>query len=336
MRWFDYALNLGAVGFVLSGSGAMAASFDCAKASKPIEKFICATPALSSLDEQLGRDYGRLLGEVPASLKPMIQKSQRSWLAYVPLNCSSDGRGAIKDKAQFTQCVQSEYEQRVGLLSKQPQTLGDYKLVVSADYQAMPSSSTDPEFFPIVTHSKSISIVFGGNEAEATKLNSWLQSLAAGNNAGWNDAEASVSFDVRITSVSAVIASATLSSDFFGVGAAHPVATSSSHHLVMATGKPLTARDLFQSNARSQLTTMVWNELKKKLGEDLMMEKKSDLAKLIDDPARWSFAADGMTWNFNVYEVAAYVMGPQDVTIPWSNLRAMLTPMGQSIADVAR
>lgn len=317
-------------------SQAAAASFDCSKANKPIEKAICATPPLSTADEQLGKDYARLLGEVPASLKPIVQKSQRSWLAYLPLNCSSDGRGAIKDMSQFTQCLQSEYGQRITALKAQPQNVGPFRLLTSAEYQAMPSSSTDPEFFPVVAHSKSVSIVYGGDEKEAERLNAWLQSLASGNNAGWNDPEVSVSFDVRLTTVNAVIASATLSSDFFGVGAAHPIATSSSRHLVLSTGKPLTARDVFLSNTRNQLTNLVWTDLKKKLGNDLMVDKKSDLTKLIEDPARWSFAADGLTFNFNVYEVAAYVMGPQDITLPWPSIRTLLTPLGQSIADAAR
>ena len=332
MRWVSRALKLSAILVIGSASAASAASFDCSKASKPIEKVICADPALSASDEQLGRDYARLLAEVPASLKSVVQKSQRSWLAYVPLTCSSDGRGTIKDKAQFTQCVKSEYEQRIATLSKQPQSLAAFKLITSAEFQAMPSSSTDPDFFPIVTHTKSVSIVYGGIDGDAERLNAWLQSLAASNDAGWNDPETTVSFDVRLASVNAVLASATLSSDLFGVGAAHPLATSSMRHLILATGKPLTSRDMFQSNARNQLTNLIWNELKKKLGGDLMLEKKSDLAKLIEDPARWSFGADGMTWNFNVYEVAAYVMGPQDITLPWPSLRTLLNPIGQSIA----
>lgn len=44
---------------VLAGTGgsAAAASFDCKKARTPAEKLICATPALSKADEELGRQY---------------------------------------------------------------------------------------------------------------------------------------------------------------------------------------------------------------------------------------------------------------------------------------
>ena len=42
-----------ALAAALSVRSASAASFDCAKASTPTEKAICADPILSSLDEQL-------------------------------------------------------------------------------------------------------------------------------------------------------------------------------------------------------------------------------------------------------------------------------------------
>lgn len=47
------------VGSILVGTAgsASAASFDCKKARTKAEKLICATPALSKADEELGRQY---------------------------------------------------------------------------------------------------------------------------------------------------------------------------------------------------------------------------------------------------------------------------------------
>lgn len=335
MRSWIFAAFVGGAVFT-PDLAAHAASFDCSKAAKPVEKIICAEKDISEADDRLARDYARLLAEIPAALKPALQKSQRSWLTYVPLACSSDGRGSIKDKAQFTQCLKNEYQQRIRTLASQPQKAGPFRTLALDEFQAMPSSSTDPDFFPVVTHVKSVTAVFGGDEANAAALNGWLQKLATADKAGWDDPETSASLTVALTSANAVTATAGITSEIFGVGAAHPLTLFSARHMLVASGKQLTFADMFQPKARGELNNLVWQALRKKLGNDMMIEKKADLAKLVADPNHWTFGPDGLNVNFNVYEVAAYVMGPQDVTIPWSALQNLLTPLGQTIANAAR
>jgi uncharacterized protein len=63
----------------LSPVPAAAASFDCAKASSPAERSVCADASLSALDEHLGRYYGA----ARASLRDgaaCLQEGQRRWL----------------------------------------------------------------------------------------------------------------------------------------------------------------------------------------------------------------------------------------------------------------
>ena len=315
---------------------AMAASFDCSKAMKPHEKVICADQALSSADETLAKDYARLMAELPAALKPALQKSQRSWIAYAPLACSSDGKGTIKDQSDFAQCLKMQYDNRIRVLAQQPQNIGPFKALALAEFQAMRSSSDDLEFFPVVTHEKSVTSIYGGDEASATQLNQWLQSLASKETAGWNDPEVSASFTLSLEQANTLFASALINQEVFGVGAAHPVTLLSMAHLNRQTGKPLLFRDVFQNNARAKLLALTWTALKKKLGNDRLVEKPAEIAKLVEDPGHWHFGRDGLTIQFNVYEVAAYVMGPQDVLLPWSVLQPLLTPFGQSIPTEIR
>lgn len=333
MRWRFAVAVLATMGL---SPVALAASFDCNKAAKPHEKIICADPALSKADEALAQAYTRLMADLPAALKPALQKSQRSWLAYGPLTCSSDGRGTIKDKAAFAQCLKTEYDNRLTTLKQQPGTVGTFRTLAVTEFQAMPSSSNDPEFFPIVTHDKTVTIVFGGDENVANQLNNWLQSMAAPEKAGWNDAETTASVTVALAQANSVFASAMINSEIFGVGAAHPVSMSFSAHLVLASGKPLTFRDMFSPAASAKLVALSWAQLKKKLGKDMMVEKPADIAKLVTDPSHWLIGPDGLTIAFNVYEVAAYVMGPQDITLPWTALRNELTALGQSVAAATR
>lgn len=332
-----HSVRIGCVAAVwLCAAPALAASFDCKKANRPHETIICADQALSLADETLAKDYARLMAELPASLKPALQKSQRSWVNFAPLACSSDGKGAIKDKADFAQCLKMQYDNRIRTFAQQPQTIGAFKSVAITDFQAMRSSSDDLEFFPVVTHEKTIPIIFNGDDAMAARLNSWLQSLAAKETAGWNDPETSASFILSLEQANAVFASAQKINEVFGVGAAHPLTLISTAHLNLETGKPLGFADVFQSNARAKLISLTWASLKKKLGDDLMVTKPADIAKLVLDPGHWQLGREGLTIQFNVYEVAAYVMGPQDVLLPWSQLQTLLTPLGQAIAGAAR
>jgi uncharacterized protein len=78
---------LGAVGSVgLAGGGrALAASFSCAKAATPTEVAICADPALSALDGQLGLAYTPQLAS-----NPTVRQVERGWLALRNVACGRD------------------------------------------------------------------------------------------------------------------------------------------------------------------------------------------------------------------------------------------------------
>lgn len=62
-------------------SPAFSASFDCAKASSPVEKLICPDRLLNKLDEALGKNYSYLLKSAPDDAeKKDIRDRQRSWV----------------------------------------------------------------------------------------------------------------------------------------------------------------------------------------------------------------------------------------------------------------
>jgi uncharacterized protein len=88
-------------GFLLS-SLSSAASFDCAKASNPYEKAVCANPNLSSLDDQLAAVYKdvRAKSSDPEGLK----KNQIDWIKSTR-QCASD-----------VGCIEKAYKSRIASL----------------------------------------------------------------------------------------------------------------------------------------------------------------------------------------------------------------------------
>lgn len=67
---------------VLAGPALAAPSFDCKKATKPVEKTICADPALAALDADIAAAYGRALARVAidAGAVARLREMQRTFV----------------------------------------------------------------------------------------------------------------------------------------------------------------------------------------------------------------------------------------------------------------
>lgn len=105
-----------ALACVLLGQAAPAwsASFDCRKASRPIEKFICSSPELDAADGRMGEAYRRVNASFP--LKGFVQATQRGFLAGYPYcmhgldNRPSTGPAALRRCVDMVQRRTAEIE----------------------------------------------------------------------------------------------------------------------------------------------------------------------------------------------------------------------------------
>ena len=94
---------------VLLASSAFAASFDCARASTPRQKAICASPRLSQLDDQLAAAYSKLLATVPTEARATARQNERDWLRSI--DCPANlGPEELED------CLALSWYKRVHLL----------------------------------------------------------------------------------------------------------------------------------------------------------------------------------------------------------------------------
>lgn len=114
--WYKVQLENGKVGYVSSdfvkilnqdpsasamsptdedsdSTGLLSASFNCAKASSPVEKLICNNPQLSDADGRLGDLYANLQKSLSASEAGQLKEEQKTWLKQRNkklLNCGTD------------------------------------------------------------------------------------------------------------------------------------------------------------------------------------------------------------------------------------------------------
>jgi uncharacterized protein YecT (DUF1311 family) len=88
----------------LAGVEARAQSFDCNKASTPVERAICDDKVLGNLDQVLARELRRVLDAEPNSRRSLLA-DQRRWLAYRDKRCD--------DASTRNGCISQVYRKRV-------------------------------------------------------------------------------------------------------------------------------------------------------------------------------------------------------------------------------
>jgi uncharacterized protein len=84
---------------------AHAASFDCAKASAPREKVICADPTLSGADTELNDIYVAVSTRLSDEGRTSLRDNQRGWLHFLTEACPIGGSADEPAKAQITSCL---------------------------------------------------------------------------------------------------------------------------------------------------------------------------------------------------------------------------------------
>jgi len=101
-----------------------AASFDCAKASRPTEWLTCASARLSVIDRKMGLVFSDLHKQSPVAQKTIVQGAQLAWLRQRETICgmASTNMDDRADKAQKTACLIRETSLRLQALNDQYRT----------------------------------------------------------------------------------------------------------------------------------------------------------------------------------------------------------------------
>jgi uncharacterized protein len=78
------------LGWLVMALPVQAASFDCAKASTKVEKLICDIPAISKLDDELGKVYQDDISKANEEQKQRLVAEQKHWLKYTRNVCTKE------------------------------------------------------------------------------------------------------------------------------------------------------------------------------------------------------------------------------------------------------
>jgi uncharacterized protein len=109
-------------------SSSQAASFDCSKASKPIEKEICRDKNLSDLDEKLAQAFSNSITQLSPSAHKKLTISQAKWVEYYSAYCkNNDDKSKKISSAMDTKCLANAYSERIKDLKATGKEIYGYK-----------------------------------------------------------------------------------------------------------------------------------------------------------------------------------------------------------------
>jgi uncharacterized protein len=307
----------------LSLASAGAQSFDCAKATEPAEKFICANKELSAADKKMAAAFKAAMSQLSDEGKRRLIESQRSWIRY-------DRNVAKLDVDE----VKASYTGRIDELEKSISTAGPFRIqavsIYKADISGKPkpvSASDDSD-----TSGGSVSYIFPRIESPATPDTERWNRMAeqrVKTMAGEIEPGVDMNVEYSITYASEDVISLSLGAMTYAKGAAHPNHAGAGYIVLLKSGRELRPADLFdpQSKWNSFLARSVYHSLKTQAQEEgwiLDVTAPADLAKEVATVSRWTIGAKGLIVSFMPYEVSAYAAGPHDVTISWTDLQPYL------------
>jgi len=351
------ALSVGVI-LMLGQRPSMAASFDCSKATQPLDQHICHNAELSHMDEDLAASYGKAKAALSPDGQKLLQESQRDWLAFAHRICKTrlDAKTAKAVQQTADECLQTEYQER-------QDDLGSMVSVVNGitfqrvDLYALAPDKIDPDIpagsragfsyrrisFPRIDQAPAgidpaawnrlVAIAAqqlaasgdGDDGAAAAKA----AAAAPGNIVKPNidkaeAADIDVSYDFGL--VTPQMISVNLTYGVFGHGAAHPSGITETHSILLAEGRELGAKDLFKDGTD-------WQGFLVKRSHDAwikIMEDAPDqvddkaIADVVKDPQLWQLSDKSFTVFFPFYSVGPYVVGEQQVDVGWAEMKPYL------------
>ena len=340
--------GLGSVGAPTLVTPAAAASFDCAKATTAFERAICAHPELSADDEVLAVAYATAIGGLSPEAGATMRAGQREWLAYVERACTPDGAPLTIDyDDDGLNCLKSEFTSRISGLEGS-RMLGGHRFYLLERFKADPPSGS--EEWNKVRTTRVSTVRIDGESPLADAFNAYVavetaDYLAAVDAANEADPEAATEGDLEnfdsdtdqsmaVDRVSSRLISLEATQYWYGHGAAHGNYAISYRHFISDALRPLMASDIFAGEDwATPLAGIVSAALRAQMGDGLWDDFETAVAEAVADPARWRFTQNAMEFRFQPYEITAYAAGAPVASVPWHDLRAILTEDGEYLAS---
>jgi uncharacterized protein YecT (DUF1311 family) len=310
-------------------------SFDCARATSPVEKSICADKEAAAADRAMAEAYRRLLSSLATpGARAHLQRDQNTWLMDLSRVCLAPAAGSRAGRDLPT-CLRELAAARAERLASLPggdnyPFVGERRLLergrrggvpyaISVSYAVFERAETD--------YTRANSAIRRWVDTFAAETRPPMQVVPGGPDLGWF-------LDSGHVVLGASRDLVTIAAHWLVyTGGAHPNNGRTAWHVDLATGRLLGLDDLLDRGSGWQdgVTRLVRADLKRQFEErpgfDDSLEPAS-LRKLVTEPHRWIFTRDNVLLTFDPYAVGPYAAGPYDVVLRYADLATYIRKDG--------
>jgi uncharacterized protein YecT (DUF1311 family) len=331
-RWLRASLLAIAL-FVADPARSAGPSFDCAKATTPDEKLVCANPRLAGLDARMGRVYALLKAQLRGTpAERALGKSQAEWMKE-RRGCT----GADAPRGRAAACAEEQYLRRLldleddllvappgGALTARSGKAANTAVTVDVAWPALSAASPGAAAFNAFFEKRARdlldqvgSLTPAEAEADAPEPGMEPSSTLQRVSVPWASARA-VSVRIYVSEYT---------------GGAHPNGGYATVTWDLARGRPLTADELFAGEGwQKAVAALVAAELAR-LPEEIFFEEArgafaGKVLDLVGDPGAWTFMGDEAVLILPRYLLAPYAAGDLSVRLTFEQLKPWLRDGG--------
>jgi uncharacterized protein YecT (DUF1311 family) len=308
------------------GSGARPAmALDCARATAPIEKAICADPIAAAADDAMSKAYDALAARLAAPDKAALLISQRRWLKDRADTCSAD------EGAAEAACLADRTEARRAYLAGEPASGPG---AAQAFTPVLIQHVGKPNQYDLdVNALKFAEPKLPGEKLFNATIDALLKKVPAiEQTEPRRDMVYSYDLDVSASFASPEFVSARVETYEFA-GGAHGNSETSNFAIDLESGKALQFSDLFAAGAQPKLVAACLDDIKRQKQQKMpndpygvvsAAEQKKTIEQSVGDMTRWSFYATKGEITFDAYSLGAYFEGSYACDFPAEMMRPLL------------
>ncbi len=285
-----------------------AQAFPCNKATTKVELTICANPEIKQADDEMGRTYFAMKGNLQRKAATMLKTSQQNWLKYRNTTCLAEPN-----------CLRAETQSRTEMLVEisryQPALVPVFRWQLGGK-NAYSLKFDGVKFANPDTGSQSAGRSAFNREVDKTMAKApWGEKTEDQTMAPWEQ-----EITLRVNQLTRRMISATATIYDYS-GGAHPNSWSRSLNINMRTGRPMKTSDLFSeksidiliSDCRDKIIEAKSNRLSGSIEEaraDIEQSYPGAVKTHVRDMATWRFTDKNVSINFNSYAIGPYAAGP--------------------------
>lgn len=305
-----------------SAAPASAASFDCAKASSPREKSVCADPQLSAIDEEIAASYAAARATLSPEGAETMRKSQRSWLRFLDKACPA---GAAS-------CLMPWFEGRAKFLAEAVVKKSGRTFLASDEWTFIAPETPardDEDAIPgenAMQYRQQMSFRIDAPASQGDKA--FNAAVEKNRDDLWNgfDGDTTMNTSFTLNEATADFVSLDIFEWQYPLGAAHGYGAALHLNFRLDAVRPLAAADIFAKEGwQKRLADNALEELTLIFGEMGLFEGSEEtIAEMVANPDYWVVTKEGLGVNFPVYSVGPYAGGDNTVTTSWNHLQSWL------------